>query len=144
MKLTWVRNRRRPLRLATDKFDMSYRVSAMTALAMNLLRLLDRHTLLGPQSPVLHAAQRRSIRTVMQKLMIKAVRHDVPRTPVGFGLETKWPCVCGVRAALALPRMGTACACRFLPHRLTTVDINHFGLELGRAKTRRRHIGVLR
>lgn len=61
---------------------MNYRVSAMAALAMNLLRLLGRHTLLAPQSPVLHAAQRRSIRTVMQKLMIKAVRHDVPRPPV--------------------------------------------------------------
>ena len=62
------------VRLPSGKFDTNYLVCALAAVAMNLLRLVGRHTLHEPDSPVRHTAQRRRIRTVMHELMFKAAR----------------------------------------------------------------------
>ena len=41
---------------------------------MNILRLLGQQGLLGPLAPIRHAARRRRMKTVMQKLIYRAGR----------------------------------------------------------------------
>jgi hypothetical protein len=74
-------------RLPSGKFDTNYLVCALAAVAMNLLRLVGQHTLLGADAPVRHTAQRRRIRTVMQELMFKAARmvHHARQWVLGLG-----------------------------------------------------------
>ena len=65
-------------RLPPGKFDTNYLVCQLAAVAMNLLRLIGQHTLLGPNAPLRHAAKRRRIKTGMQEMMFKAahmIRH---------------------------------------------------------------------
>jgi hypothetical protein len=78
-------------RLPSGKFDTNYLVCALAAVAMNLLRLLGQHTLLGSDAPLRHTAQRRRIRTVMQELMFKAVRmvHHARQWVLGFGANDR-------------------------------------------------------
>jgi hypothetical protein len=61
-------------RLPSGKFDTNYLVCQLAAIAMNLLRLIGRHTLHEPDAPLRHAAKRRRIKTVMQEMMFKAAR----------------------------------------------------------------------
>ena len=61
-------------RLPSGKFDTNYLVCQMAAIAMNLLRLIGRHTLHGEDAPVRHSAQRRRLRTIMQEMVFKAAR----------------------------------------------------------------------
>lgn len=61
-------------RLPSGKFDTNYLVCGLAAIALNMLRLMGQNTLLGPKSPVKHAAQRRRVKTVMKELMFKAGR----------------------------------------------------------------------
>jgi len=61
-------------RLPSGKFDTNYLICQMAALAMNLLRLIGQNTLIGPDSPVRHTAERRRIKTVLQEIMYKAGR----------------------------------------------------------------------
>jgi hypothetical protein len=61
-------------RLPSGKFDTNALVCALAALAMNILRLMGRAGLHGPDAPVRHAAKRRRIKTVMQELIYRAAR----------------------------------------------------------------------
>ncbi len=61
-------------RLPSGKFDTNALVCRLAALAMNILRLMGQSGLLGPDAPVRHAAKRRRIKTVMQKLIYRAGR----------------------------------------------------------------------
>jgi len=61
-------------RLPSGKFDTSYLVCQLAALAMNILRLMGQRGLLGPDAPVRHSAKRRRIKTVMQELIYRAGR----------------------------------------------------------------------
>ena len=61
-------------RLPSGKFDTNALVCRLAALAMNILRLMGQHGLLGPDAPVRHAAKRRRIKTVMQELVYRAGR----------------------------------------------------------------------
>ena len=61
-------------RLPSGKFDTNYLVCQLAALAMNILRLIGQHGLLGPDAPVRHSAKRRRIKTVMQELIYRAGR----------------------------------------------------------------------
>ena len=75
------------LRLPSGKFDTNYLVCQLAAVAMNLLRLIGQHTLLGKDAPVRHAANRRRIRTVMQEMIYKAARliRHAGRWTLGLG-----------------------------------------------------------
>lgn len=74
-------------RLPSGKFDTNYLVCQLAAVAMNLLRLIGQHTLLGKDAPVRHAANRRRIRTVMQEMIYKAARliRHAGRWTLGLG-----------------------------------------------------------
>jgi hypothetical protein len=61
-------------RLPSGKFDTNYLVCELAALAMNILRLMGQHALLGADAPVRHSAKRRRIKTVMQELIYRAGR----------------------------------------------------------------------
>ena len=61
-------------RLPSGKFDTSYLVFQLAALAMNILRLMGQRGLLKPDAPVRHSAKRRRIKTVMQELIYRAGR----------------------------------------------------------------------
>ncbi len=60
-------------RLPSGRFDINL-VCQLTALAMNLLRLIGQNTLNEPDAPMHYAAKRRRIKTAMQELMFKAAR----------------------------------------------------------------------
>ena len=61
-------------RLPSGKFDTNYLVCQLAAVAMNLLRLIGQHTLLGADAPIRHNAKRRRLKTVMQEVVYKAAR----------------------------------------------------------------------
>ena len=61
-------------RLPSGKFDTNYRVCAMAAVAMNILRLIGQNALIGKDAPIRHSAKRRRIKTVLQEVMYKAGR----------------------------------------------------------------------
>jgi hypothetical protein len=78
-------------RLPSGKFDTNYQICRLAAVAMNLLRLIGQNILNEPDAPVSHAAKRRSIKTVVQELIFKAVRmiHHAGRWVLGLG-ESDW------------------------------------------------------
>ena len=61
-------------RLPSGKFDTNYLVCQPAAIAMNILRLIGQRGLLGPDTPVRHAAKRQRLKTVMQALIYRAGR----------------------------------------------------------------------
>jgi len=65
-------------RLPSGKFDTNYpicpQLQGSAAVTMNLLRLMGLHTLHGRDAPIRHQAQRRRIKSVMQKMIYKSAR----------------------------------------------------------------------
>jgi hypothetical protein len=78
-------------RLPSGKFDTNYLVCQLAALAMNILRLLGRQGLHGPDAPVRHAAKRRRIKTVIQELVHRAARliRTSRRLVIGLGANDR-------------------------------------------------------
>jgi len=78
-------------RLPSGKFDTNYLVCQLAALTMNVLRLMGQQGLLGPHAPVRHAAKRRRVKTVIQKLVIRAARviHHAGRLWLGLGANDR-------------------------------------------------------
>lgn len=74
-------------RLSSGKFATNDLVLACATLAYNILRWLGQDGLRGPAAPLRHPAERRRLRTVMQKLMYRAahVIHSGRRSALGFG-----------------------------------------------------------
>ena len=77
--------------LPSGKFDTNYLVCQLAAVALNLLRLIGQHTLLGEDAPLRHAAQRRRIKTVIKEMMFKAARliRHAGRWVLGLGSEDR-------------------------------------------------------
>lgn len=61
-------------RLPSGKFATNALVMSLAALTYNILRCMGQKALLGPDSPVRHAAKRRRLKTVMQELIYQAAR----------------------------------------------------------------------
>jgi hypothetical protein len=61
-------------RLPSGKFDTNYLVCALASVALNILCLIGQNALTGKGAPLRHAAKRRRMKTVIQKMMLKAAR----------------------------------------------------------------------
>ena len=78
-------------RLPSGKFDTNYLVCQLACVALNLLRMIGQHTLLGPDAPLRHEAKRRRIKTVIQEMMFKAARliRHAGRWVLGLGANDR-------------------------------------------------------
>lgn len=77
-------------RLPSGKFNANDAVCSLAVLAYNALRIIGQNALIGPASPVRHAAERRRLKTVIREIICAPGQWIRSARQIRLGLPTAW------------------------------------------------------